>query len=504
MAAEEVVMIKGRKNPFYERIMKVYGTYLAVGCLIALVTILPAVAQTNPESQSPEDLRRQLDALRVQMDNQAKLMNQLQARLDELEKAKTATLAPAAAGQESTPPPGPPSGEVGQATASYQTTAQDPQAAPRIDNAPLDPNYPGFFRLPGTSTFLKIGGYFKTDFIYDLKPAGDPERFIPSSIPSGVPGVNNTTVSIRPTRMNLDFRVPIAALGDVRFYVEADLFGSSSTTPRLRHAYTQVKNLLIGQTFSNFQDPDAGPDTLDFQGPNSQVSIRNPQIRYSLKLAEKTSLRFSVEKASSDVAFKTPAFSALPNSPAPDGVVTFRQEYESGHIQIGSLFRDIAAYLPNGQSDSVFGWGVNLAGSQKVYGKDTVVYQAAYGPGIQRYLNDTSGLGIDAAVVSNYQKYLRALPTTATYFGYQHWWVPKVRSNIVYGFVQVNNTAYEPGSTFHKSDYVAANLIWNVYGSLNIGSEFLYGWVTNKDGSSQNAPRIMFSAKYDLNFVRKN
>ena len=148
------------------------------------------------------------------------------------------------------------------------------------------------------------------------------------AFPSGAPGVNNTTVSIRPTRMNLDFRVPVKALGDVRFYVEADFFGSNSTTPRLRHAYTQVKNLLIGQTFSNFQDPDAGPDTLDFQGPNGQVAIRNPQIRYSAKLAEKTSLRFSVEKPSSDVAFKTPEFSALPNSPAPDGVVTFRQEYD--------------------------------------------------------------------------------------------------------------------------------------------------------------------------------
>ena len=96
------------------------------------------------------------------------------------------------------------------------------------------------------------------------------------------------------------------------------------------------------------------------------------------------------------------------------------------------------------------------------------------------------------------------MPTTATYFGYQHWWASKVRSNVVYGFVQVNNTAYEPGSTYHKSDYMAGNLIWNPFGSLNVGSEFLYGWVKNKDDSSQNAPRIMFSAKYDFNFVRPN
>jgi hypothetical protein len=192
----------------------------------------------------------------------------------------------------------------------------------------------------------------------------------------------------------------------------------------------------------------------------------------------------------------------LPNSPAPDGVLALRQEYSSGHIQASAIFRDIAAYLPNGKSDTVFGWGLNVSGSQRIVGKDTLVYQGAMGAGIERYVNDTSGLGIDAAPVSIYQPYLRALPMVATYFGYQHWWVPKVRSNVVYGFDQVNNTAYQPGSTYHKSNYMLGNLIWNVWGSLNVGGEFLYGWVVKKNNSSANAPRIMFSAKYDLNFVR--
>ncbi len=483
-------------------IMKRHAKYLVGLCLIALFTPFLATAQEAP---SAAELRRQLDALRSQMEAQAKLMNELQSRINDLEKAKAvAPPAQAAAVEQEAAPPAPPSGHLGEATRLYVTVAQDPLAAARIDNAPLDPKYPGFFRLPGTSTLLKIGGYFKTDMLYDGKPAGNTESFVPSSIPHDQPGVNNTTVSIRPTRMNLDFRVPIKTLGDVRFFVEADLFGSNATTPRLRHAYTQVKNFLIGQTFSNFQDPDSGPDTLDFQGPNGQVAIRNPQIRYSAKLAEKTSLRFSLEKPSSDLVFKTPEFNSLPNSPAPDGVVTFRQEYDSGHVQFGMLFRSIAAYLPNGNRGTVFGWGGNLTGAQRVIGKDTFMYQIAYGPGIQRYVNDTSGLGIDAAIVSNYEKYLKALPTTALYGGYQHWWAQKVRSNFVYGFAQVNNTAYQPGATFHKSDYIAGNLIWNVYGSLNVGSEFLYGWVVNKDNTSQNAPRIMFSAKYDLNFVRKD
>jgi len=85
----------------------------------------------------------------------------------------------------------------------------------------------------------------------------------------------------------------------------------------------------------------------------------------------------------------------------------------------------------------------------------------------------------------------------------KHYWATKVRSSLVYGFAQVNNTAYQAGSVYHKSNYMASNLIWNVFGTLNVGTEFLYAWVKNKDDSSRNAPRIMFSAKYDLNFVKK-
>jgi hypothetical protein len=391
--------------------------------------------------------------------------------------------------------------EIGQATAHYRTFGQDPLAAPRLNNEPLDPRFPGYFRLPGTQDLLRIGGYAKTDFIYDLKPAGNADSFIPATIPIPTPAeVTNSTISVRPTRINLDFLIPLKSGDPIRFFVEADLFGTNATTPRLRHAYGQAKNFLIGQTFSNFMDPDASTDQLDFQGPNGQVSIRNPQFRYSLQVANKTSFSISVEKPSSDVAFTTPEFSAQPNSPAPDGALKLRHETENGHVQFSALLRAVAAFVPDGRHASVFGWGFNLAGSERLFGKDTVVYEATYGNGIERYINDTSGLGIDAAVGNLQNPELKAVPVVATYGGFQHFWNSRLRSSVVYGFVQVQNTEAQPSSVFHQSNYTAVNLIWNPYGSLTLGPEFLYGWRVNKDGSTGNAPRIMFSAKY--NFIR--
>lgn len=487
--------------------MKYQRLRLAAAMLLGIAMIPP---KAWPQSQAPSDETQALRKLVQQMQTQ---MNKMQAEIDQLKGAKpeSAQAPPAAAPAapavpqdgsiESVPPQrvAVTSEQVGSETAERQVFSEDATAAARWDNLPLDPKYHGFFRLPGTETMLKIGGYFKTDFIYDLKPAGNTDSFIPSSFP--VPqatALNNTTVSIRPTRLSLDFRVPYTAVGDVRFYVESDFFGTNATTPRLRHAYAQAKNFLIGQTFSNFMDPDAFPDTLDFQGPNGMVSLRNPQFRYGFALSPRTTFYVSVEKASSDVIFKTPQFSAQPDSPSPDGAIRLREEFNRGHFQIAGIFRSIAAFLPNGKTDSVFGWGVNTSLGFKTVGKDNLIFAVAAGHGISRYIQDTSGLGIDAEPASALNPHLEATPAVGIEAAYQHYWLKRLRSSAVYSYAAVNDTDLAPASTYNHATYTGTNLIWNPGGSLYLGAEFLYGWSMQQSGQSANAPRFQFSAKYSF------
>ena len=466
-----------------------------------------ALAQSQPSDQEAQDLRKQLNDLREQMNEQ---MNKLQARIDELENRNTPTAAPAllasaTAKQKGTTgstrqlPPNSSPQQPGQATATYTQFQEDAAAAPRFDNVPLDPKYPGFFQLPGTDTMLKIGGFFKTDFIRDLKPAGNIYAFAPSSFPvPQVAGVYNSNVSVGPTRLSLDLVIPKTKLGEWRSYLELDFFGNNSTTPRLRHAYAQVRNLLVGQTFTNFMDPDSIPDTLDFQGPNGYVYLRNPQLRYGLALRPGTTFYVSVEKASSSVIFTTPQGAAEPNSPAPDGTVRLRQEFERGHLQVAAIFRDIAAFLPSGETGSVFGWGVNTSGSINTFGRDNLIIQVAAGHGISRYIGDTSGLGIDAEPASIQNPHLVATPAVGLAAAYQHYWSKALRSNAVYSYAAVNNTDLVLPNTYNHATYTATNLIWNPGGSLNLGAEVLYGWVMEQNGKKANDTRIQFSAKYSF------
>ena len=461
--------------------------------LAAALFPIAAQAQSPDAPETVQELRRELDGLRARM-------NSIQARLDSLE-SRNATAPSSSPAPASQPSPAPLSDQVEKETASHQTFTEDAGAAPRLNNAPLDPTYSQYFPIPGTRTLMRIGGFFKTDFIHDLRPAGNTFQFIPSTIPVPSPSnVFNSQVSVRPTRLNLDFLIPSTQVGQVRFFVEADFLGDvNATTPRLRHAYAQAKNVLIGQTFTNFMDPDAIPDTLDPQGPNGLVNLRNPQFRYGFSLGGGRSFYFSTEEPSSDIPSPTPQFNAQPNSPSPDGTIRFRQEFRRGHFQAAGLFRSIAGFEPSGATDSVFGWGVNLSSALRTFGRDNIILEGTYGQGIARYVQDTAGLGIDVQAIGN-PAHLRPTPETATEGDYQHYWTAKLRSNAVYGFVRVVNSSFQPATTYHRGEYMAANLIWNPAGSLDVGAEFLYGWQILRNGVEGNAPRIQFSAKY--NFVK--
>jgi hypothetical protein len=448
-------------------------------------------------------------------------MNQIQAEIDALQ-GKPVTAAPSQLQQAvvSVPPPPKPNGTIqtsqpppppvqiserqqrqgaGAATRSYDTFSEDPFAVARLYNVPLDPKYSGYFVIPGTQTLMRIGGYAKSDFIYDFRPAGNPDEFVTATIPvPDVSSTNNSNVSIRPTRLTADFRIPKSAAGDVRMYFEGDFFGTNATSFRLRHAYAQVANIVVGQTFSNFMDGDTWPDTLDFEGPNSIINARNPQARFGFPVGPGSSVYLSVEKPSSDIAFTVDEGTATAASPAPDTSARFRYEAERGHVQVAVLFRDIAAYLPTGRDFSVFGWGISSSGLLRTYKSDNLVYQLAYGDGIARYVNDLSGLGLDASPKSATDPSLTAVPVFAPYIAYQHYWAPRVRSTSSFGYVLVQNTAFEPPSTYHKTTYSTANIIWNPLGSLNVGAEFLYGWRENKNGQHNYAPRLQLSAKYSF------
>src|SRR6202035_709288 len=106
--------------------------------------------------------------------------------------------------------------------------------------------------------------------------------------------------------------------GESRTFVEFDFAGvngfsgnnlttvSDNLIPRLRYAYGTLGGFLAGQANSNFADPDANAEVLDFGGPTGQDGLsRIPQVRYTM--ADPWGSAWSVAAEAPRTEFFTPA-----------------------------------------------------------------------------------------------------------------------------------------------------------------------------------------------------
>jgi hypothetical protein len=373
-----------------------------------------------------------------------------------------------------------------------------------INKYAAEGDFPGSVRIPGTKTSFQIGGYVQLDAIVDADRIGNKDSFIVSSIPTGgeKTGAGSTNFSIRQTRLFLKTQTPTNNWGPLVTYLEIDFFGTDGAEPRVRHAYGQVgdKNqLLAGQTYSAFQDATVFPTTLDLQGPPGIVNSRRPQVRYRHYWSDQWYGVVAVEDPSSDITVPD-GFAGQKSTPYPDLAGDVRWSPKWGHLQLSGVLRYLQFDPDDGPRESEVGYGLNLTGSVKTIKlddkhTDAVLFQAAAGNGIARYVNDTSGLGLDGVIATPGDD-LDGLGLFAGLLAYQHWWTAKLGSTFCYSYVEVDNVSGQAGGDYHSGQYAVANLRYYPAERVMLGVEGLYGIRRDNDGNKGDDLRIQFSAQY--------
>jgi hypothetical protein len=463
----------------------------------------------------------ELDELKATIQSMQKSMEQMQARIDELERenhkqkhqvaaSRAALPAPA---QEATPSSAPGSNQVvtiaptavtieGRASEIKDRPAMDDQqeAAPRPNDLTLDPKYRGFVPIPNTPILIKFNAKPRVDFTDDPQNTGNSDRFVTAQIPVDGDffkgGGNQFNVNAKGSQLSIDVRAPELP-GSPRFYYQNDFFGSGGgELPfRVRQLYGQIYNVVLGQTFSVFEDPDAWPDTVDYEGPNSAVFARRPLVRYMLPLTKKWQLNFGLEKPGSEVDTSIDPDAQQVNH-APDGGLNVRwEDSKYGHVQLGAIFRDIGVKGPIVGNQSTFGWGVNLSSSLNVFDRDSVQTQLTYGEGLFRYFNDDF-VNNDAAFDSSGK--LTAIPAFGAMIGYTHKWTDYLRSTASYGYVHLDNQFSQEPNAYHQTHYASLNLVWQARKRLSLGLEGLYGHKEEKNGADGDAFRIQLGVLYSI------
>ena len=392
-------------------------------------------------------------------------------------------------------------------------------------NSAFSEDFIGAWRLPGTESAMRIGGYVNLAVVNSFDPVLIPDRFITGSIPPSDQDVagakSGTEVTASQTRLNLEVRQHTSS-GILRAFVEGDFEGRGDTF-RLRHAFGQFRWMLAGKTWTTFMDTNSTPEGVDFEGINGQVLVRQPQVRIFPKFGENMSFKFALENPETDVVNGTGVKGRSDLIASVDRVPL--GSLGSWNSRVGFIVRDLQAQNttgddgPGGEDDAgsggedlptatEFGWGVTTSGRVPVtkWGEDDfLLWQLTYGKGIGRYVSDLGTIGGGDAVFDEDGK-LHALPVFAGFVSYQHLWAKDfwflqkwpgiMRSNITLSWVSIDNYDFQDDRNYHSTLRTSANLIYLPTRNVRLGMELLWGKRINKDSSYGTATQFQISARY--------
>ncbi|HZL71356.1 MAG TPA: DcaP family trimeric outer membrane transporter [Planctomycetota bacterium] len=405
--------------------------------------------------------------------------------------------------QEKPPEPPPaPAQQPGQESpvTPRQNLNDHQEGAPRLDKLTLDPKYLGFIPIPNTPMMIKFNAKPRVDMTLDNGNAGDDNRFITAKIPvSNDPaqgGGSVFNINAKGSQLTLEVRAPELE-GSPRFFYQNDFYGSGGGEfpYRIRHLYGEVHNVIVGMTFSVFEDPDVWPDTVDYEGPNSAIFARRPLARFMLALNPEWHLNFGIEQPESEIDNSVdPAGAAINHWPDIGANVRWEAK-DTGHVQLATILRQLGYRGPVTGNQRTMGWGFNLSAVLNVFAADSAQAQVTVGEGIFRYMNDDF-FNNDAAFDSSGD--LQAIPCAAFMLGYTHRWNEEWRSTVSYGYVNLDNEASQGPDAYHLTHYTSANVVWQARKRLNLGFELLYGSKETNDGHTGNASRVMFGLVYSL------
>jgi hypothetical protein len=311
---------------------------------------------------------------------------------------------------------------------------------------------------------------------------------------------------------------------------------SSPLVARARYFYGVLGGVLAGQANSNFRDADAEPDSLVDDGPPGQAGTqRIPQVRYTYHgpWGSAWSLAFEapdtdvltpagrvltdqnlgafpvINRTPGNVACEANAVSipgtnacALNSNPAmtkaPD--VTFSSYWAQpwGHVDFRAVIRDLTWNDGQFVNRSLIGYGGGVSGNILPgwfgWDKDNITWQFNVGNGLGRYLIDTTNAGLATNYVvapgcatptrgcalAATDILVQTIPAVGAVVGYQHWWLPNLRSNIIYGIARYQVPSILVGpieSTVanKKLQSASINIIWAPVAFIDLGVEYFWG-----------------------------
>lgn len=251
---------------------------------------------------------------------------------------------------------------------------------------------------------------------------------------------------------------------DVNAKVEVDFLGGTGLDNlRIRHAYFNYGNWLIGQTWSNFAVPDYMPETIDALGYVGGAVKRTPQLRYTHAISPATQVIFAAEDpkdASSNL--RTPAVTARLN----------HQINSDGRLSLRAMTNEKRT-----NTDETMAWGLGLGLHYKVATNTTLKADYYHVKGDSSFVSWTNpGFSRNAEGQIVDENEFDSITLGLTQQFNEKW-----RGTLGFGYMSADvSDAYKLGSAnlleVNKELWQGwANIFYNPVKPVSVGLEYVYG-----------------------------
>ena len=384
-----------------------------------------------------------------------------------------------------------------------------PPAAPgkAIQSTPITPG-----ANPGTT--FAYGGFIKLDAMVTDTSDGEIADgsvgrmfYLPATIPVGGTGEGGSDLDMHAqfSRFWFSADTQLDSGDKLKAFVEMDFFGGGNNAlgnevatnthgVTLRHAYVSWNEWLAGQTWSNFQDPAALPDAVDFVGPTEgTIFVRQAQLRYT-----KGPWSFSAENPETTITpyLNAGARIASDDNAVPDLTARWIHKGTWGHFTVAGLLRQFAYQSAASRIDeSATGGALSVSGKFNLGSHDDLRYMVSGGSGIGRYL----GFGLGSDTLTNADGSLEPLDGVGGFVAWRHAFSPKLRGNLMLSAAQYDNDAAISGlGVTESAQSWHANLIYSPLPKLDIGAELGWGQRSLESGADGDLHRLHTTVKYSF------
>lgn len=358
----------------------------------------------------------------------------------------------------------------------------------------------GSWPMFGTDFRMKIGGYLKADFVYDMDGTLDKNQFLMSTIPvEGQPEYDNEgylSFFVKETRINIDLRRFSDKKLPIHLFIEGDFF-SNGNQFRLRHAYISAGDFIIGQTWTTLSFLESMAFMIDFAAGDALFGGRSAQIRYQNQLNDKLKMSIGLEYLS-NIGIENPNnLLGQASVQLPLLALRFDYRWKTGVLFLGSSIAQLRwDGGATGPKDQTIQYDFVVAGRQYIGDNNYFTYNFSYG---KAYGNNIIAFASsNSNAVLNAQGELDPMPAAALMGGFMHRWSPNLESNFnyAYGWLDAPNSrapfALKRGGIGHL------NLIYKFGKNFSIGAEYMWGAQRTNNDAFGNAGRLQTMAKLDF------